>query len=125
MRRIMWKGEYRSIVEIAKLEGIHKGTLTNRIGRGISVSTAVAMAHGKKIKNGRKPWREMSENEIALLKARKCLHCTYSNGSAQEHGIGSLTCDYIDKTGHRRGCDPRDCEFWKEEGERKRRRAWN
>ena len=74
----------------------------------------------------RKRWREMSEIEIYLIKEQKCSRCIYAGGYVSGNtGYSSILCDYIGKTGHMRGCDPRDCEYWKEEGERKRRRAWD
>lgn len=126
-KEFMWKGEYRCMKDIAEMEGIPYFRITSRIAKGWSIEDAVnTPAHETPIsekKRTRIPWREVSEIEIYFIKARKCSRCKYANGSTVgNNGFSQLTCDYIGKVGHRRSCDPRDCEYWKEPGERVRRR---
>lgn len=126
-KMFMWKGEERCMRDIARMENVPYFRITSRIAKGWSIEDAVnTPAHEMPIsqkKRPRKPWREMSEIEIYLIKAQKCSRCKYAGGSTVgKGGYSLLTCDYIGKTGHMRGCDPRDCEYWKEPGERVRRR---
>ena len=46
--------------------------------------------------------------------------CKYSNNISGVY----LVCDYINKTGHRRGCDPEKCDKYKPGLERKQGKLW-
>lgn len=120
-KQIYWKGEFRCLTDIARLEGISKWMLYDRIkNQGMTIEQAVSTPHRYKHAEiaEHKPWREMRPGEIAQIKALKCRRCVYAAGTKLNgDSFTGLTCDYIGHTGHMRGCDPRDCEFWKEEGE--------
>ena len=61
----------------------------------------------------RKPWREVTEEEIRRVTLRKCAKCRYHGGHATTTGTSNVTCDYILLTGHRRGVRPEDCQYYK------------
>lgn len=74
----------------------------------------------------RKPWREMTVQEVNELSRKQCNTCIYcSKENASSHI--AKPCDYITIEGHMRGCDPRDCKkfgIYKFAKEKKRRAAW-
>lgn len=63
-----------------------------------------------------KRWRDVKNKEINQQKKNYCLYCEYSST------IGSgVVCDYIGKTGKRRGCSPIGCvKFERRKGRRKK-----
>lgn len=66
-----------------------------------------------------KPWRQMTEEDIRKIKKEKCKFCKYSSrNSADATSEYNITCAYIDKTGHSRGCRPDMCDKF----ERRRRK---
>ena len=70
----------------------------------------------------RKPWREMTTEEINRIARRKCIHCIYRGGSTHNFGEGvtGVTCDYILFTGKRRPTRPEDCQLYKTKARLKR-----
>ena len=65
----------------------------------------------------RKPWKEMTEEDIAKIRLEKCVMCRYSAGvdeRTKRKRPWIATCDYVLLEGHSRGVRPEDCEHWKE-----------
>lgn len=56
-----------------------------------------------------KPFTERTEKEINELKNIQCRHCVYYMGGNGEKLVSVGMCDYLNKTGHSRGCDPFEC----------------
>lgn len=74
----------------------------------------------------RKPWREMTVQEINELSRKQCGTCKYYSKESPSTQIAKA-CDCITIEGHRRGCDPRDCKkmgIYEYAETRKRRTAW-
>lgn len=72
----------------------------------------------------RKPWSQMRPSEISRIKERKCRRCVYAAGTKLNGECHTgLVCDYIGYTGRMRGCDPRDCEYWRDEKPRGKRQS--
>lgn len=55
-----------------------------------------------------KPWDEMSDKEIQILKEKQCKYCDYFS-KKNSGGITYGTCDYIIINEHMRGCLPTEC----------------
>lgn len=55
-----------------------------------------------------KPWRFMTDKEIAKLKETQCRHCAYFSKAGMST-TGNGTCDYILIEKHSRGCLPTEC----------------
>ena len=67
----------------------------------------------------RKPWKEMTEDDITKIRLKKCVKCKYSAGvdeRTKRKRPWIAVCDYIGIEGHSRGVRPEACEFWKEKG---------
>lgn len=66
----------------------------------------------------------MTVQEINELSRTQCANCKYYSSDSQTSAVAK-PCDYIGITGHRRGCDPRDCvkEGIFEYAEKKKRRT--
>ena len=62
-----------------------------------------------------KRWKDVTNKEINQQKKNYCLNCRYSitMGSSGSKGnineFNGVVCDYIGKTGKRRGCSPIGC----------------
>lgn len=65
-----------------------------------------------------KPWEQMTEEEIRKIKREKCKFCRYSSSKSARSSAYNITCAYIEKTGHSRGCRPDMCDKF----ERRRRK---
>ena len=72
----------------------------------------------------KKPWREMAEEEINAIKKEKCRKCKYANKyCTTKDCLSKLTCDYIGKTGRRRGCRPDECDKFEPVEKKRKKRA--
>lgn len=62
----------------------------------------------------KKPWSELTSADITKIKILQCKNCIYASRSgynpSDPDSAGSLLCDYIGITGHRRGCRPDACD---------------
>lgn len=75
------------------------------------------------IANVEKPWRDMTEAEIYKTKKEKCRFCRYSSREGMnEDNIRSLSCDYIGKIGHSRGCRPDKCDKFEKKTKKRRKK---
>lgn len=64
------------------------------------------------------PMEEPTETEDDIVKNRKeCHRCLFYMKAS-----GLCYCDYIGKTGHSRGCLPSECEIYKGEGKKPRKK---
>lgn len=76
-------------------------------GEGFSDPTAEQAIHNVM----KKPWGAVTEKEILQIKKEKCRYCKYSDkNSASGESLSKLTCDYIGREKHRRGCRPDECD---------------
>lgn len=76
-------------------------------GEGFSDPTADQAIHNVT----KKPWSDVTEQEITQIKKEKCRYCKYSNKNATSgESLINLTCDYIGREKHRRGCRPDECD---------------
>ena len=85
------------------------------------------MQQSEKLKPIMKRWKDVKNKEINQQKKNYCLYCKYSStmGSSGSKGnvneFNGVICDYIGKTGKRRGCSPIGCvKFERRKGRRKK-----
>ena len=73
------------------------------------------MQQSEKSKPIMKRWKDVINKEINHQKKNYCLYCKYSSiigssGSKKNvNEFNGVICDYIGKTGKRRGCSPIGC----------------
>lgn len=83
------------------------------------------MQQSEKSKSIMKRWRDIKNKEINQQKKNYCLYCKYSStiGSSGSKGnvneFNGVICDYIGKTGKRRGCSPIGCVKFERRKERR------
>lgn len=86
------------------------------------------MRQSEKSKPIMKRWKDVKNKEINLQKKNYCLYCKYSStmGSSGSKGnvneFNGVICDYIGKTGKRRGCSPIGCIKFEEIAESSKKR---
>ena len=85
------------------------------------------MLQSEKLKPIMKRWRDVKNKEINLQKKNYCLYCKYSStmGSSGSKGnvnvFNGVLCDYIGKTGKRRGCSPIGCVKFERRKDRRKK----
>lgn len=58
----------------------------------------------------KKDYAQLTESDIVEIRKRnKCRQCYYSAGNTATTNCAAA-CNYITIVGHRRGCDPRQCD---------------
>lgn len=83
------------------------------------------MQQSEKLKPIMKRWKDVKNKEINLQKKNYCIYCKYSStiGSSGSKGnvneFNGVICDYIGKTGKRRGCSPIGCVKFERRKERR------
>lgn len=114
-RSIWWNGELLSLAEIARREGVPPGRLYDRVrNQGMTIEQAVntpLMCRDGSL-DVRKPFWMLSKGEVNQIVYKKCRKCKWRG-----YAGNTYWCDYYELSGwKRRGCDPRDCEKYKEKG---------
>ena len=62
----------------------------------------------------RKPWEEMTVEEINEIKRKRCRYCMYSTRYVTtDNHVTGIICDYIGKEGQMRGRRPDECDKYK------------
>lgn len=85
------------------------------------------MPRSKRLRTITKPWREVTYQERVAIKKEQCQYCEYADQSRYHPGskcsIDAITCDYIRKGKHSRGCRPDVCDKFvrRQEGQRRPR----
>lgn len=71
------------------------------------------MQEPKKFASITKPWREVTRTERLKIKKEQCIHCVFADlsryGISNKSSADAITCDYISKKKHSRGCRPDAC----------------
>lgn len=60
-----------------------------------------------------KPWYKMSDSDIVKIKQEKCAKCVYRCGVNFRGTAAGILCNYLEITGHMRGCRPDQCDKFK------------
>lgn len=60
-----------------------------------------------------KPWYKMSDSDINKIKLEKCSKCVYRCGFNFRGTAAGILCNYLEITGHMRGCRPDQCDKFK------------
>lgn len=101
----LWKGQYLTLKEIAKMEGINPQTLANRISRGWDLDTAVKRATDVKINTTLYSWKgqEQTLRQIASQEGvdYRRLYTRVYRGWSLERAIAAPACE---PNGRRESC---------------------
>lgn len=73
------------------------------------------------IANVQKHWRDVTRAERVKQKKERCRFCRYAlKADKGGDNVDNITCNYIERTGHSRGCSPIGCTKFTRNSRKKR-----